>query len=254
MFLSEPRPTPYDLSFSLLGIPVRVHPLFWLIALIMGFRGDGDPKPVLIWIISVFISILVHEMGHALTIRYYGWSPHVVLYSFGGLAIYNPHLQSHGSPGQKRRNTWTKVIIAFAGPLAGFVLAGIIISIFIVLAINPGFSLFGLNLQLPGNTLDNDAVQDFITYMLFINIFWGVLNLFPIYPLDGGQIARELFVMVDGRNGVHNSLVLSMVVAIGLCVAGFLYLGGLFPLLFGFMAYSNYQELYGPNRYGGNPW
>ena len=85
MLLGEPPESQYDLHFSLLGIPVRVHPYFWLVSVLMGWN-QGDAKLALLWVAAVFVSILVHEMGHALVIRYYGWSPRVTLYSFGGLA------------------------------------------------------------------------------------------------------------------------------------------------------------------------
>jgi len=250
MFLAEPTPTPYDLHFKVLGVPCRIHPLFWLVSTLMGF--NEDPKLVLIWIASVFVSILVHEMGHALLIRYFGWSPSVVLYSFGGLAIYNPNLQSFGDQRQRRRNRWTQIVISFAGPLAGFLLAGLIIVFLIATSTAAGI---GFGFGVPGDLLDNFYLQSLIGNLLFINIFWGILNLLPIYPLDGGKISREVFIMVDGGNGVRNSLMLSMVVAGGMalwCLVG----GERFlPIFFGFMAFSNYQEMNGPsNRYGGNPW
>ena len=86
MFAAEPAPTQFDLHFRIAGFPVRVHPLFWLMTLMMGARDD-DPMTLLIWIGVVFLSILVHELGHALTMRYYGQDARIVLYMMGGLAI-----------------------------------------------------------------------------------------------------------------------------------------------------------------------
>lgn len=59
--------TPYDLRFQLLGMPVRVHPLFWLVAAMLGWRNENIPL-VLIWVGCVFVSILVHEYGHGLVV------------------------------------------------------------------------------------------------------------------------------------------------------------------------------------------
>ena len=64
MLFQSPPPTRYDLRFSIAGIPVSVHPVFWLIALLFG--SSGDPLLIPIWILVVFVSILVHELGHAL--------------------------------------------------------------------------------------------------------------------------------------------------------------------------------------------
>lgn len=261
MFLTQPNQTPYDLHFSLFNVPIRVHPLFWLVSLLMGFNG-GDPKTVLLWIAAVFVSILVHEMGHALVIQWYGWSPSVVLYSFGGLAIYTPHLQSNYGPGRGKRNKWTQIIISLAGPGAGFLLAGLIVGI------TWGTGLAHLEVDTFGETLlpsgyqlipgDRLSAYPYITvllrYLLYINIFWGLVNLLPIWPLDGGKISRELFLMADGGMAIRNSLILSIICAIGIAILGFQNERQFIAILFAFMAIQNYQELSGPNRSGGNPW
>ena len=88
MLIGEPPRTPYDLNFSLLGIPVRVHPFFWLVALMLNYRL-GDVASVLTWIAAVFLAILVHELGHASVMRAYGFRPWITLYGFGGLASYD---------------------------------------------------------------------------------------------------------------------------------------------------------------------
>ena len=77
MLLNEPAPSSGDLHFSLLRIPVRVHPMFWVLSLILGVSGsnDRDLRPIIVWVVAVFVSVLVHEMGHALTIRALGAQP-----------------------------------------------------------------------------------------------------------------------------------------------------------------------------------
>jgi len=51
----------------------------------------GDQQAILryliLWIGAVFISILIHEMGHALVYRFFGQATQVVLYHFGGLTV-----------------------------------------------------------------------------------------------------------------------------------------------------------------------
>ena len=79
MFLIEPQPTAYDLQFRVAGIPVRVHPLFWLMTLILGAQGKPGPE-LLIWVAVVFVSVLAHELGHACLHRYFGQPARIVLY------------------------------------------------------------------------------------------------------------------------------------------------------------------------------
>ena len=60
--------TQFDLKFRLLDVPVRIHPLFWVVAAVMGWR-ENELRVVLLWVLCVFVSILVHEYGHALMSR-----------------------------------------------------------------------------------------------------------------------------------------------------------------------------------------
>ena len=48
----------------------------------------------------------------------------------------------------------------------------------------------------------------------FICVFWGLVNLLPIYPLDGGQIAREILLLISPRDGIRQSLALSIFAAV----------------------------------------
>ena len=90
--LGEPPQTQYDLRFQILGIPVRVHPFFWLVVVVLGLSGGAKTTPaeLLIWAGCVFVSILVHELGHAAAALAHGWRPWITLYGFGGLASYQP--------------------------------------------------------------------------------------------------------------------------------------------------------------------
>jgi Zn-dependent protease len=255
-----PTATPYDLRFSVAGIPVRVHPLFWLMSFVLGFRA-GEPAEILIWIAAVFVSILVHELGHAFTMRYFGYSPAVVLYAGGGLAMYHGDTgslwQNFGTRyGRGREHPWSKIIVAFAGPAAGFIFAGIVIAYMYVGGVS--IRLFGLEIG------RGEPAQGYLLSVIFslllVNIFWGVINLFPVYPLDGGQIARELFQMFS-RDGIRQSLWLSLFTAAGLALMGFAFLGMLMGIMFAYFAFMNYQMLqsYGGGGgygggYGGGRW
>jgi hypothetical protein len=86
--------------------------------------------------------------------------------------------------------------------------------------------------------------------LLYINIFWGLVNLLPIFPLDGGQIARELFEMASGTDGLRLSLWLSVIAAAVIGVLAFTRLGDEFlAFFFGYLAYMSYttlQAYFGP--------
>src|SRR5687768_15450997 len=125
MFLFQPpAPTRYDLHFNLFGFPVTVHPLFWVVSALLGSAGGGIVQ-LLIWILAVFVSIIIHELGHALAMRRHGIPSQIILHFSGGLTV--PESLSWGgrsanvalSPNQE-------IFISLAGPFAGFILAAFV--------------------------------------------------------------------------------------------------------------------------------
>ena len=117
MFFSEPERSSFDWNFRLAGHRVRVHPYFWLATFFLGSRNMAG---VLVWVAAVFVSILIHEMGHVWAMRRYGGDGDIVLYSFGGFAI------------PKRYCAWSvkeDVVISAAGPGAGFLLSALILAL-----------------------------------------------------------------------------------------------------------------------------
>ena len=218
--LGTVEPTPFDLRFSLFGIPVRVHPLFWLFSAALGWHGARHLNLTVIWVVCVFFSILIHELGHALTAQSFGWPPHIVLYSFGGYASYTP-AWGH--------TTGRSIMVLFAGPGAGFVFYAVIL----------GVERLMLRQHVELSTAGEYALDS----LEFINLWWGLVNLLPVYPLDGGQITRAFLTHFRARDGYDISLKLSLVVAVG--VAYILYQRGMTfnALLFGSLAFDNLQAL-----------
>lgn len=277
VFIAEPPRTQFDLNFSLFGIPVRVHPLFWLMGVILGAYGaERAPNAgmlILIWVATVFVSILVHEFGHAFAMRKFGQSPRVVLYMMGGLAIPGASPYDFGYSSQQP-NSRQQIIISAMGPIAGFMLAGVVIALVYLgggaVLFDFGQSIFHpwrvqLERGVPiGGTLFSNENAIYLYYlieaMLFVNIFWGLMNLLPVYPLDGGQISREVFVSKDPWDGLKKSLWVSVVTGAVVAGLGLFFLKSLFlGILFGMLAFGSYQvlqQINGRGGYGGGgrPW
>ena len=250
MLIGEPPRTPYDLNFLLLGIPVRIHPFFWLAGLLLGPR-QGGPPAIFLWIAAVFLAILVHEFGHALVMRAYGFRPWITLYGFGGLASYDQG-QTFRSKGS---GPLGQVLICLAGPAAGFLLAALLV-LGLVLA-GHGDDLVVVHvwrwvilpwlIQFP-----NEHLADLINNLFQICVLWGVVNLLPIYPLDGGQIAREILLKANPRDGIRQSLMLSILAAGAMALFGLTRQDWFIAIFFGYLAYASYATL---EAYRGrNPW
>ncbi|MEX0819483.1 MAG: site-2 protease family protein [Pirellulaceae bacterium] len=274
MLLAEPQRTPYDLRFQIFGFEIRVSPFFWLVGAIIGWNwatmwdevfhrsaefqdaNPGQGPLLLIWIAVMFVSILLHELGHAFAFRYYGMGARIVLYHFGGLAISDS--SSSISSFRQHRTPHEQIVISAAGPGIELVLAAILILLFKSqgYAVWTGIGLIDDSLGLrEGRLIGSAPLLAAIDALLFVNVFWALLNLLPVYPLDGGQISRELFTLYAARDGIKNSLLLSVIT--GGAVAIYCLMNGqtMAALMFGMLAFSSYQTFQAYSGRGGHgPW
>jgi Zn-dependent protease len=253
MLIGEPPPSPADIHFRLLGFPIRVHPFFWLVTIFLGVgtgREKVDPVDLLIWVAVVFVSIVVHELGHAVTQRRYGGHPWITLYSFGGLA----------SCDDCDRSIRSQVIISFAGPLAGFLFAIAVLLVIRLTGHDVGIGGLSQVMHVGQSKpiFPVPVVGSFFVYfepytsillnsiiwqLIYVNVIWGLVNLLPVYPLDGGRISRELFTHYNPYSGIARSLLLSFVVAVVLAGYFALHERWYTCLMFGYFAFANYQNL-----------
>lgn len=222
MFGQEIAPTDYDLRFRCFGFPVRVNPWFWVVSAVLWWSDQLDF--VIVGVAAVFVSILWHELGHAFANRYYGGRSEIVLYHMGGYATKTVNPSRLGN-----------IVISAAGPAAGLLLWGVLM---LVLWQFP-------NVYRSANPL----LRWFITAMLWINGYWSLVNLLPIWPLDGGHIAHQ----VIGRFRAFDAWELALKLSILICTGIFAWLAfqGLqsrdpdkfLLLFFGLLGVQNYQLL-----------
>jgi len=161
------------LQFRVSGIPVRVEPIFFLLlgflAWAYGFSGALIP----IFMVVAGVSVLLHELGHATAERSFGAHPAITLHGFGGFTT--------GSNQPRGRS----IVVSLAGPGTGFLVAILGVALSRVVATG------------------SDTVQTALDALVWVNVLWGVFNLLPILPLDGGRVAADLF-------GLHTARVLSI--------------------------------------------
>ena len=156
------------------------------------------------------------------------------MYSFGGLASYD----------SGRRDRRSQILVLLAGPGAGFLFAAVVIGI--VVATNHSIGFFDVRFG-DGEQIFNPRARQLVYELLWINIAWGIVNLFPVIPLDGGQIAREILTGLNPWQGPRQALWLSVLAGGFLAIAGLQFFGSLYvALFFGYMAYTSYMALQGP--------
>ncbi|HEX3769291.1 MAG TPA: site-2 protease family protein [Polyangiaceae bacterium] len=206
-------------SFRLGRIPVTVLPAFFAVALGLGLGVlASGPSFIIAWMAIVFVSVLVHELGHATVGMAFGLEPRIALHWMGGTTSWAPH--------ERPLATWQRIAISLAGPCAGFLTAAVI------------YFVIGRT-SLPGTALGAFVYGQ----ALYVNVNWGILNLVPMLPLDGGNVmAHALNGLTKGR-GERPALIVSIAVAALLVPVAVVYRswwGG--ALAFSFAA-SNWNKL-----------
>lgn len=178
--------TEFDARFTLFGIPIRIHPIFWISSAYLVWDGS-DPRKIIIGIAAIFVSVLVHELGHAVLSRRYGYPSEIVLYILGGYAT------------ATRFSTWKNVKVSAAGPAAGLIL--------FVLTYGVLRYLMG---AYPEVLVNNRDLEYGIRIMLFANLIISFMNLVPVLPLDGGRIAEALMQRYGGRQSVERTMMIGI--------------------------------------------
>jgi membrane-associated protease RseP (regulator of RpoE activity) len=269
VLLAEPSRTQFDLNFSIFGFPVRVHPFFWIVGLMFGFTGSADGIWIITCLVATFVSILIHELGHALMIRRFGREAYIVLYAMGGLAIEgrprsgdpfgNPWESYTPDYGQRARSPNEQILISAAGPGIQLILAAVIWGFVVATGGHLEIEYRGLvPLPVPelgGGLARNANLENLVFVMLQINIIWALLNLLPVLPLDGGQIALQILTQHDPWGGMQRTLWISIITGAVMAVVGLVVTQQLFmALLFGSLAISSYLTLQQMGGGGRRPW
>ena len=142
-----------------------------------------------------------------------------------------------------------QILISLAGPGAGFLFAALVIAIVLLTGGSVltsrllGFIPLPLDATVPFGGI---IVAVLIPMLLWVNIFWGLINLAPVYPLDGGSVARNVWVQTDPIAGVRKSLWLSVIAGGIVALVGLIFFRSFFiAILFAMLAFQSYQSLQG---------
>ncbi len=170
--------------------PVAVHWFFWLTMFLIAL-SYRELWVMVAFVGLAFVAVLTHEIGHQLVNRRYGADGHILLYGFGGLAF--------GTGGVPLRKRW---LVSLGGPAMN-------------LATGLPFWWFlrdpSRAAQLPFN------VQIVMNLWVFVTVWWGLFNLLPILPLDGGNIFHNLSSQWKRRDTIRGAHLCSVITA---CIAG----------------------------------
>lgn len=196
---------------------IRIEPLFFLMAIALGWLNSQTLMGTALWAIIILISVLFHECGHALTAVLFGQRAQMTLTVFGGVTQhFGPQLT-----GVKN------FLVVLNGPIAGFALYFMCVFLLKIPAITEQPVLFYL-----------------ATIGSYVNLFWTCVNLLPVHPLDGGQLMLILFRGIFGLRGTRMAFVFSLIISVLVAIAFFLlnaFIAGSIFLMFAFESYRQLQ-------------
>ena len=193
-------------------IPVYLHwsfPLIFLYVLFIGNQigaGPMEMSAIAVFLILIFLCVLMHEYGHALTARKYGVNTRdIILSPIGGIARLEKIPEK---PSEELK-------VALAGPAVNVVIALILLPIVYFLR-KDGFIYEGEN--------ELEALQNWnnlLPLVLGTNILLVVFNMIPAFPMDGGRVLRSILAMkMDRVKATKIAYIVAQVAALFMFVYG----------------------------------
>ncbi|MCW5981179.1 MAG: site-2 protease family protein [Bryobacteraceae bacterium] len=163
-------------AFRVFGVPVRFHFTFVLLLIfliVVGLEGSQSALADVLFVSGLFVSVLLHELGHAVVARRYGVRTiEIVMFPIGGIARFEKAPKA-------RHELW----IASAGPLVNIAIAAVV---FVSLGLTSGLKLEGIA------TLTDPKDSNLLERLALGNLILAAFNLLPAFPMDGGRILRSL--------------------------------------------------------------
>lgn len=183
-------------KFRLFGIPIQVEPFFAIVLALFGFAmySRAGTQFVVSFAVIAAVSILIHELGHALAFKAFGLQPSILLHGMGGLTSSSGHMTPV-------RN----LVVTLAGPVPPLVFIGL-----------PALSMLrssGYTFSLVQPFFQPTASVIFLQQLVFVNLVWSLLNLIPVLPLDGGIVSASILEMIVKGRGRQIANVISILIA-----------------------------------------
>ena len=199
----------------LFGIEIRIHLTFvFLLIFVWGTEAAVQNASAalrgLALVGIVFGSVVLHELGHALVAQGSGIpAKAIILLPIGGVTILD---EAHALP--DAIDGWKRDIrIAVAGPLVNLFIAGL--SALVLITAIPGFSLTARPL------LHSSAL---LRSIVWANLYLGLFNMLPAYPMDGGRVLRAFFARrVDMVQATQRAVRIGHVFSILMIMVGMLF-------------------------------
>ena len=205
---------------SIRGTTITIDPTFIIIVALFvasAYNPADGMRYALLWAPILFLSVLIHELAHAAAIGIFGYgSSEIVLGGMGG----------HTTNRRKAR-PWHDVVISLAGPFSSF-------------------AIYYLMREIYGRVTfvhEDPMLVVFVPMLARANLWWGIFNLLPISPLDGGQAVRNFLRMIlTERTAFVIAVWLSIIAGAAVAILGLVGRQIFLTLIIVWFVYMNYQQ------------
>lgn len=197
-------------------IPINIYPMFWFLIILLGWINSFSLLGTALWMLVILVSVLVHEYGHALTAMAFGQTAEISLVALGGVT------QRKG----KQLTLWQEFLVVLNGPVAGALLAMV------------AYWFMGHI----GEHKTGNVWSYVVAITFYANVFWTIVNLLPIHPMDGGRLLSIMMEAAFGMRGVRIALFISSVLALIASLGAFAINAILLGALFMLFAFESYRE------------
>lgn len=207
------------LRFRAFGFPIQIH-LSFLLLLVLFIDSGFSAVAMALWTAAILLSVILHELGHAATVRRLGGHvDSITIYALGGATIW----RERGTPFRH----WKHFVIAAAGSGAGLIV-GMGMYLFVLMGglgeraeslVESPWRIHLLRADITGEYL-----IFFVGAFVWVSVVWGLFNWIPIGGLDGSKMLRAVLLKVLGPSGDLHSRIIGM--AIGALAAVWLWQRG----------------------------
>ena len=174
---TRPSPPPridttLSTTFHVFGVPIQLHFTFVVLIIFVivgGVSGGQSALGSALYVSGLVAAVLIHELGHASLARYHGIRTlEIVMYPIGGVARL-----------ERQPSAREELSISLIGPLVNLAIAGALLG---------WLALRGPLASV--ETLQTPSDANVVERLAAANLFLGLFNLLPAYPMDGGRALR----------------------------------------------------------------
>ena len=201
------------LRFRLFGFPTGIHFSF-LLLLVLFIDSGLSGVAVVLWALAILISVILHELGHAATVRRFGGRVEgITIYALGGATVWRES--------GRRLRPWKHFVVAAAGSGVGL-FAGLGLYLFVRAGGMGEAARVIIDAPWRVHLRLADLHGEYLTFVvgafIWVSVVWGLVNWLPVGGLDGSKMLRVVLIRILGPSGDLHARIIGLIVGVAAAV------------------------------------